>query len=493
MAALDGVLTPEGLAGIQATAGNRATVQAVRNASVVQRSLDGAQAAAIAERLHAAMEGWGTDEEAVYGALASRTPDDIDEIKDAYFIAYDHSLLEDINDEFSGDELAKALHLLEGRAAPGPDATPQEARASAGSSARAIAEQLRDAMAGWGTEEDQIYNALTGRTADEIDEIRRQYHDLTGHSLDRDIRDEMSGDELQQALDLINSGNSGTFRNEFSENLTEGLYAVGEGIWDWEIVDGKFLVHIEIDFRPQRGVSYDVGRWQRQIASVWNRFAVVADNATETPVEFDLREQRGAEHVVKVVPNATQGSYGSPDRADAGKWYPVMRDTTAPHEFGHLIGLADEYERTAEDFKAVTNAEVPETANESTSTSREIADALHTALYDRERDQRAPAATGVLEGVGLMKGGSAVQGTFAQQVMQSYDSAYDTPLLEAIRDRCPEGTAWQLIYTFSLQSDTIMGNMSDHTHPVAPRHLRPVLDVLRGRYPDKSWSLKPLR
>ena len=30
----------------------------------------------------------------------------------------------------------------------------------------AIAGQLRDAMAGWGTDETQIFNALTGRTPD---------------------------------------------------------------------------------------------------------------------------------------------------------------------------------------------------------------------------------------------------------------------------------------------------------------------------------------
>ncbi len=490
-------MTPGTLAAIQSQAGNRATVQALRAGAVIQRELSVGQAERIARQLEDAMAGWGTDEEAIYGALSGRTPTDYQAIKEAYAHLFDHKDLDaELADELNDSEMAKVKRQLAGaREASGlPAADRKAAQAERG---RSIAQQLKDAMAGWGTEEDQIYNALEGRSKDEIDEIRRQYYDLTGHSLERDIRDEMSGSELARALALINSGNSGSFRNEVSEYLTEGLNAGAEGIWDWEIVDGKFLVHVDVNFRPDEGVPFNLGTFQAQIANVWNRFALLDGAGTELPVLFDLKNQAGAERTVKVTQNANPGVYADPDRAYSDKWYPVMPDTVAPHEFGHLVGLADEYERTAEDYRSVTGEAIPETHNESGSTAKEIAADLHKALYDNEKAQRAPAATAVCESAGLMVGGAARQGTFAQAVMKAYDDEYSgwfsKTLIEAIRDRCQPGSFWQLLWTFSFESDTIMGNMSDHTHPVAPRHLAPVLQVVRQRYPDKTWSLKLLR
>ncbi len=164
------VMTPGSLVGLQATAGNRATVQALSaraNAPItIQRAVDAQQADAIAKRLHDAMAGWGTDEEAVYGALSGRTTADIDAIREAYLRNYDHTLQSEIDDEFSGSELARANALLRGQAAPGATATADEQQAATANRARDIAVHLKEAMAGWGTEEDEIFNALTGREPD---------------------------------------------------------------------------------------------------------------------------------------------------------------------------------------------------------------------------------------------------------------------------------------------------------------------------------------
>ena len=50
----------------------------------MQRELSISAAELVARRLHSAMEGWGTDEEAIYGALSGRTPTDYQAIKEAY-------------------------------------------------------------------------------------------------------------------------------------------------------------------------------------------------------------------------------------------------------------------------------------------------------------------------------------------------------------------------------------------------------------------------
>ena len=491
------VVGPSALAALQASAGNRATAQAVTQGPVVQRFLAVPQAETIARRLHDAMAGWGTDEEAIYGALSGRTPTDYQAIKEAYAHLYDHKDLDaELADELNDSEMAKVRRQLESTREASTLPADQQGAAQV-ERAQAIAQQLRDAMKGWGTEEDQIYNALEGRTENEISEIRRQYYALTGHTLDRDIRDEMSGSELDRALALINAGHSGSFRNQFSEYLTEGLNAGGEGIWEWEIVDGKFLVHVDVAFEPDEGLAYNLGLWQTQIADVWNRFALVANGSLEFPVLFDLKDQSGAERTVHVKQNAVPGTYAAPDRAYSNLWYPVMRPTIAPHEFGHLIGLPDEYERTAEDYKSVTGEEIPATANASTQSKEEIAEALHTALYQGDKAKRAPDATTVCENAGLMVGGAPQEGTFAQAVMRAYDDRYSgwisKTLIEAIRDKCEAGSYWTLLATFSFESNTIMGNESDHTHPVAPRHLAPVLQAAHARYPEITWTLRLLR
>lgn len=495
------VLTPGIVAQLQAAAGNRAAAQAVRSRVVVQRAISTGQAAALAERIHDAMEGLGTDEDAVYGALSGRTPEDLDAIRDAYSFAYNHTMLEDINDDFSGDELARVMRLLEGRPAPGATATAAERETSAVARARDIAQQLKDAIFGLGTAEDQIFNALEGRSADEIAEIRRQYFALTGNSLDRDLREDLSGDELERALALVHSTASGSFRTEFSEWLTEDYHAGGTGIWEWEIADRKFLIHVGVHFQPDPGLTPPISRWQAQVRSIWNRWALTgnggqAGGGLELPIEFDLQDQSGAERSVRVRQNANGTSYAHPDRAYSNLWYMDMPATVAPHEFGHLVGLPDEYERTLEDYESVTGEDLPEPGTV-TAADTQVATDLHAALFLPTVAQRATTATTVLTTAGLISGGAAVQGPQAQRVMQAYNSAYQETdgenLLHALRYRCAPDTYFTLIGVFSFVSPSIMGNESDHTHPVEQRHVRFALDVAREEFPDVTWGLRLLR
>ena len=495
------VLTQEVVAQLQSTAGNRATAAAIRSGAVVQRVISTGQAAALAERLYDAMEGLGTDEDAVYGALSGRTPEDLDAIREAYYFAYNHTLLEDVNDDFSGDELARVMRLLEGRPAPGATATAAERETSATARARDIAQQLVDAISGAGTEEDQIFNALEGRSADEIAEIRRQYFALTGHSLDRDLRDDLSGDELERALALVHSTASGSFRQDFSEWLTEDYHAGGTGIWEWEIADRKFLIHVGVKFEPDPGLTAPISRWQAQVRSIWNRFALTgnggqAGGGLELPIEFDLQNQSSAERSVRVRQNANGKSYAHPDRAYSNLWYVNMPDTVAPHEFGHLVGLPDEYERTLEDYESVTGEDLPE-PGAVTAADRQVATDLRNALYLPTVADRATTATTVLTTAGLISGGAAQQGSQAQRVMQAYNSAYEESdgenLLHALRHRTAPDSFFTLIAVFSFVSPSIMGSESDHTHPVEQRHVRFALEVAREEFPDVTWGLRLLR
>jgi hypothetical protein len=174
-----------------------------------------------------------------------------------------------------------------------------------------------------------------------------------------------------------------------------------------------------------------------------------------------------------------------------------------PHEFGQLIGLPDEYQRTAGDFKAIVGPTPAGPSNESGQTADEVAVQLHGALYLDDETQRAPSATAILEQVGLIKDGAPQQGDFAQAIQAAYNKQYagvfSKNLIEAMRDKLPKGSKWTIQTVFSFASRSIMGDPeglnptsgvgTEHDHAVEPRHMRHFLDLIRRSYPDKDWTV----
>lgn len=69
----------------------------------------------------------------------------------------------------------------------------------------AIATRIRDAIEGLGTDEEAIYAALgqLGQDATRISGLTAAYATLTGRTLDADLADDMSGDELARAQRLL--------------------------------------------------------------------------------------------------------------------------------------------------------------------------------------------------------------------------------------------------------------------------------------------------
>jgi hypothetical protein len=493
--ALGGVLTPGLVRQLQAAAGNRATVQALRRRPVVQRVLDAAGADLIARRLNDAMAGLGTDEEAVYGALAGRTTDDITAIRDAYARLYDHSLQVDIDDEFSGDELAHVNELLQGTGSAAPGATAAEQAEGSWTRAVDIARHLVQAMEGAGTEEDEIWNALTGRTPAEIENIKMAYRTLTGRYLDRDFLDELSGDELRRALDLIGVVAADTYEESFTEEMMEGYTAGGTGEFEWALEQDQLRVEVPIRFVPDEGVTVPVSTWSGQIDGRWNQFAVTEPGGRKIPINIRMRDDPSGFHRVNV--------HAGFDRANTANWYLQQDENTAPHEFGHLMGLPDEYMRSPADFAAVTQADETITGptNKSNKTEAQIARELHEAMYLDEVSARAPAATAVLSGVGLIVGGAAQQGQFAQDVKTAYDDEYASiftkNLVEAMRDKLPEADRWTIQTVFAYTSRSIMGGTNGlgadqpHDHAVEPRHLRNFVAIVRRSMPSYQWTVGP--
>jgi hypothetical protein len=426
----------------------------------------------MATRLRDAMEGAGTNEVVVLDILRGQASEgERTALRGAYQDLTGRQLRADIVDDFSGDELREALLAYD----EGP-LTPLLQSAL----------RLRNAMSGLGTNEEAVYSVLEAlQSPAAIEEMKAAYQRLTERTLEQDIRDDFSGAELERALHALGMG---TFTNRLPQDMFEGQVTVVQGRFDWRFEDGQLKVNVNANFTPDEGVDVPLATWQSQIDSVWNQYALVEPGGLSIPIQMSLTNASGGK-TIRVVQNTVPGTYASPDRANAGKWYPVMPADTAPHEYGHLIGLQDEYQRTHDDFEDITGSAPVGPTNTSGKSEADIATELNTALTDADETQRAPLATTVLTNVGLFVGGLPQQGDFAQAVMTAYDGAYSPSLRDTLAG-LPRDGRWALQTVFSYASGTIMGNPGwvPHEHPVAARHLREFVNIAESRFPGYEWS-----
>ena len=170
---------------------------------------------AVVKEMHAAVEGWGTDEEGVYMALQKlkRNPEDIKKANDSYKKKYGKSLEKEIRDEMSGSEMNYALELIN---ITGNDAlikklpdTEEEYK----STAKRLANAMPHRIFGWGTDEETIFAILLpfDRSIEKLKALKLAYREVTnGRVIREDLRYEMSGSELSYALFLVNDPESET-------------------------------------------------------------------------------------------------------------------------------------------------------------------------------------------------------------------------------------------------------------------------------------------
>jgi hypothetical protein len=145
----------------------------------------GVLAEMVAERLHRAMDRVGTDEAAIFAALAGRTVDERRAISAAYERIAGHTLEYALRDELSGTDLTRALRLLnQGMLEP--------------------ADELYLAMRGAGTDEDTVFRVLDALAGDEPAirameaSYRSRYGDLITH-----LRGDLTAGEYERAIAVL--------------------------------------------------------------------------------------------------------------------------------------------------------------------------------------------------------------------------------------------------------------------------------------------------
>jgi peptidoglycan hydrolase-like protein with peptidoglycan-binding domain len=151
-----------------------------------------------------------------------------------------------------------------------------------------------------------------------------------------------------EKLDAQGKSSVGRIERPWEETLGGTTYKMTSK-YSYAIDGKKILVSVGINFiadatHPPKDLAGVVSKWKTRILGRWNQFKAVKDDGKESrDIVFDIVSSGGND--VTVI-DADVGS-------DAGHWsVPDNEHDNGPaHEFGHMIGLADEYNQTLTEFQ----------------------------------------------------------------------------------------------------------------------------------------------
>lgn len=188
-------------------------------------------AAADSETLRAAMKGMGTDEQEIIDVLTSRTNSQRQQIKTKYEALFERDLIDDLKSELGGtfEDVIVALMI---------------------SPAEYLCQQLHDAMAGMGTNEETLVEILCTKSNEEIQEIATVYEAMFDRPLAEQMCGETSG-HFRRLLTLIVTGvrdGRGKTDPEKAKEQAAELYAAGEAkLGTDEEVFNRIMAHASFD------------------------------------------------------------------------------------------------------------------------------------------------------------------------------------------------------------------------------------------------------
>ena len=299
------------------------------------------------------------------------------------------------------------------------------------------------------------------------------------------------------------------------EENVHGSDFVAEVAYGYRITRDAITVKVGYTFTPDAGVTVPEAAWFGFIRNTWNHYTAVnqVDRTQMRRIEF--QPGPGADHAVVV--------HAGTGRANAGEFYQddVGAPNTIPHEFGHHIGLEDEYERSAADFRRVAEqdpaapasaADAPDAPGiatdirgaimleehlfetHGTAVERRMG-ALNRVMYQHpELIQTAPTNVGNAK---------------SRAVAAAYKAAYGTELWADIASQIDRNPGESLLNTtvgnfddwretmiggFQVTSTSIMGmpelaaaGTPEHDHPVQPRHVRHFAELVQGFLGHGRW------
>ncbi len=307
------------------------------------------------------------------------------------------------------------------------------------------------------------------------------------------------------------------------DQRAEGTITGSNTRFTWRLLPDRLQITVNIKFT---GASKDpmVAQWRGDIAKIWNAFKFVdkAKPGKDLLLDFVVGSGSPADATVKV--HKTPKKAKKIPRSDAANFHTGDKDPgLAPHEFGHLIGLQDEYNKGPEAYTVVTG-EQPKFGDLDAPTNKKGEDVAPEVIATEMRKAvTGPAATRGRRAVKVVRKYSLTQGGFAQRVALAYEKAYAGKLLREDHNNTkgyhpvkdPAGTMgndlaaripgsfddspdeWEVLAPFLYSNRGIMGTMEEvtspsgidpHDHPVAERHVRHFLEIVQENKPG-NWKV----
>jgi hypothetical protein len=256
-----------------------------------------------------------------------------------------------------------------------------------------------------------------------------------------------------------------------TREVVGGKEYVATTAMEWQLGGNEMIVTVPIAFSGAAPAS----RWFSEIRSTWNHFELVNTDTGERIILTFVPQESSSGYPVTVVDGE--------GRANESTWYlGDARTTTAPHEFGHMLGLQDEYQVTREHYEGITGQEVP--AGDELGGAGTIEDAALDLSIEiaTAGDDQADRIYKVITDNGIQ------QGEYAQMIKDEYDALYGDLIqdLVAVQNVAvdPKGKLYWTIEAFSYTSGSIMGGAKglDHDHGAQPRHVRRFADIVKTAY-----------
>lgn len=272
---------------------------------------------------------------------------------------------------------------------------------------------------------------------------------------------------------------------------------------------------------PDPGIAGTAAGFLSDIKSVWNQFKATEQPAPgqaarpPIPIDFEPTSEiaaapgpgqdlpggrpSGADNEVMVGLGT-----GQPDASHYVLFPGLDRKAMAAHEFGHHIGLADEYQQTAADHQRETGQEAPvgNLPGGGGAGTQQLADSVTAQLIAalaRPAAERGQAFLGVLDA------NSIDQGAFAQMVARRFQVRSGQTILDACNTKIPESDTEnsptvrrRCTHPFLYNEDNLMGGAEEtaannagapapqHAHGVEPRHVRHLADLV-GNVMGGQW------
>jgi hypothetical protein len=141
-----------------------------------------------------------------------------------------------------------------------------------------------------------------------------------------------------------------------------------ESKYQIELTRTELRVRVRIKFTGVKPSAAHLKIWRDGIESMWkDKFHLENADGKKLPIVFEpVWNAANPHHTIELLPPIKDKATGKlvKGRADAGHWYAgpnansvAPEDTTnglsAAHEFGHLVGLADEYQLTKADYERI--------------------------------------------------------------------------------------------------------------------------------------------